>query len=171
MLLKLKRTEFTLDLYISLPPANEVWGKVICLQASVCPQGGVPDQVGTPPRTRYTPRDQVHLRSRHPPRTRYTPQSRHPLSRHPPGPGTAPGADIPRTRYTPRRRACWEIRSMRGRSASYWNAILFNDDCTSARLKRVKVLLHQAKAKAKGRSLQDGFLSRVHTQRQHQRQR
>ena len=24
----------------SLPPANEVWGKVICLQACVCPQGG-----------------------------------------------------------------------------------------------------------------------------------
>ena len=23
-----------------LPPANEVWGKVICLQACVCPQGG-----------------------------------------------------------------------------------------------------------------------------------
>ena len=22
------------------PPANEVWGKVICLQVSVCPQGG-----------------------------------------------------------------------------------------------------------------------------------
>ena len=26
----------------SLPPANEVWGKVICLQACVCLQGGVP---------------------------------------------------------------------------------------------------------------------------------
>ena len=25
----------------SLPPANEVWGKVICLQACVCPRGGV----------------------------------------------------------------------------------------------------------------------------------
>ena len=25
-----------------LPPANEVWGKVICLQLCVCPQGGVP---------------------------------------------------------------------------------------------------------------------------------
>ena len=23
-----------------LPPANEVWGKVICLQVCVCPQGG-----------------------------------------------------------------------------------------------------------------------------------
>ena len=26
---------------LSFPPANEVWGKVICLQACVCPQGGV----------------------------------------------------------------------------------------------------------------------------------
>ena len=25
---------------VLLPPANEVWGKVICLQVSVCPQGG-----------------------------------------------------------------------------------------------------------------------------------
>ena len=25
---------------IFLPPANEVWGRVICLQACVCPQGG-----------------------------------------------------------------------------------------------------------------------------------
>ena len=24
-----------------LPPANEVWGKVICLQVCVCPRGGV----------------------------------------------------------------------------------------------------------------------------------
>ena len=23
-----------------LPPANEVWGKVICLQVCICPQGG-----------------------------------------------------------------------------------------------------------------------------------
>ena len=26
---------------LSFPPANEVWGKVICLQACLCPQGGV----------------------------------------------------------------------------------------------------------------------------------
>ena len=48
------------------------------------------------------------------------PQTRHPLdqasprTRYPPGPGTHP-----------RCRACWEIRSTRGRYASYWNAILF----------------------------------------------
>ena len=38
-------------------------------------------------------------------------------SRHPPE-QTPPKADTP-----PKRRACWEIRSMRGRYASYWNAI------------------------------------------------
>ena len=42
-----------------------------------------------------------------------------PGSRHPPGTRHPPGAD------TPRCRACWEIRSSRGRYASYWNAILF----------------------------------------------
>ena len=56
------------------------------LQASVCPQGGVPDQVHPPgtrctPRIRYTPQNQVH------PPTRYTPQTRYPP---PPGPGTPP---------------------------------------------------------------------------------
>ena len=42
------------------------------------------------------------------------------LTRYTPRPGTSPGPGTP-----PRRRACWEIRSMRGRYASYWNAILF----------------------------------------------
>ena len=51
-----------------------------------CSQGGVPGQV--PPRTRYTPWDQVHPPGPDtPPRTRYTPL----------GPGTSHG-----TRYTPR---------------------------------------------------------------------
>ena len=102
-----------------LPPANEVWGKVICLQACVCPQGGVPDQV--PPPEQTLPLKQT------PSRTRYTPLGPgappHPLGPgappHPPGPDTNPG-----TTYTPWRRACWEIRSTRGRYASYWNAIL-----------------------------------------------
>ena len=53
-----------------------------------------------------------------------------PGSRHPPGPDTPPrpdppGADTPRTRHPPGSRAFYEIRSMRGRYASYWNAILF----------------------------------------------
>ena len=49
---------------IFLPPANEVWGKVISLQASVCPQGGVPDQftgadpaAGAPSPSRHPPAD------------------------------------------------------------------------------------------------------------------
>ena len=62
------------------------------------PGPGTPPPPGTPPRTRYSP-----------PWTRYTP-----LDQVPPRPGTPP-----------RRRAYWEIRSMRGRYASYWNAILF----------------------------------------------
>ena len=59
---------------------------------------------------KQTPRDQA------PPRTRHTPlRTRH----TPPGPGTLrPGTP-------PQCRACWEIRSTRGRYASYWNAILF----------------------------------------------
>ena len=34
------------------------------------------------------------------------------------------GPDIPLEQTPPRHRACWEIRSTRGRYASYWNAIL-----------------------------------------------
>ena len=90
------------------------------------PGPGTPPRPGTPPQTRYTPRDQVHS----PP----------PDQVHPPGPGTLPpGPGTPPTRYTPpdqvpprdqvhpppRGRTCWEIRSTRGRYASYWNAILF----------------------------------------------
>ena len=60
-------------------PANEVWGKVICLQASVYPQGGVPDQVHPPSRPGTPPQDQVPS----------------PWADTPPGPGTPPGADIP----------------------------------------------------------------------------
>ena len=94
-----------------LPPANEVWGKVICLQASVCPQGGStspgtpqeadipPDQVHPPgadtPR-KDTPWDQYNPREQTPPRTRYTPWSRHPGTRYTPLEQTPP-----RTRYTP----------------------------------------------------------------------
>ena len=45
----------------------------------------------------------------------------------PPGPGRhlPPGADPPGPGRPPQRRACWEIRSTRGRYASYCNAILF----------------------------------------------
>ena len=78
--------------------------------------------------TRYTAQDQVH-----PPRTRYTPPGPgtppRPRTPPPPRPGTPPPPrpGTPPTRYTtpPQRRTCWEIRSTRGRYASYWNAILF----------------------------------------------
>ena len=73
-------------------------------------------QIRYTPWTRYTPQDQVH-----PPWTRFTPQDQvhpqdqlHPLDQVPPL----------WTRYTPWLRACWKIRSTRGRYASYWNAIL-----------------------------------------------
>ena len=68
------------------------------LQACVCPQGGVPDQVhppeqtppgsGTPPRTRYPP---IYPGTRYTPRTRYTPQDQV----HPPDPGTPPRPGTP----------------------------------------------------------------------------
>ena len=67
-----------------------------------------------------------------------TPHSRHPPGADPPGADTPweqthppPGADTPHSRHppgadtSPRSRACWKIRSTRGRCASYWNAILF----------------------------------------------
>ena len=80
-----------------LPPANEVWGKVIFLhQFVILFTGG---SSCTPPGTRYTPPpsqvhplgpgtppwDQVPPRPGTPPRTRYTPGTR-----YPPGPGTPP---------------------------------------------------------------------------------
>ena len=65
-----------------------------------------------------------------------TPRSRHPLEQTPPRADTHPGADTPQSRHplreqtppeqTPSRPACCEIRSTRGRYASYWNAILFS---------------------------------------------
>ena len=84
------------------------WGKVMFLQVSVILlTGGGSTWPGTPSGTRYPPRDQVH-----PPQTRYTP----PDQVHPP---------LPRPGTPPRHRACWEIRSTRGRYASYWNALLY----------------------------------------------
>ena len=92
-------TVFFADFFGFLLPANEVWGKVISLQASVCPQGGVPDQVhpqgpGTPP-DQTPPLDQMAPEP-DTPQTRH-PRTRHPdQSRHPPGLSTPPG-----TKYTP----------------------------------------------------------------------
>ena len=83
-----------------LPLANEVWGKVIFLHLFVIlftGGGSASVHAGIP----TPPRPCTHAPS--------------------PGPCTPPG---PCT-ITPRHRACWEIRSTRGRYASYWNAILF----------------------------------------------
>ena len=57
------------------------------------------------------------------------PQSRHPprADTHTPPEQTPPQSRPPSEQTPPRRRACWEIRSTRGRYASYWNAILFLD--------------------------------------------
>ena len=76
-----------------LPPANEVWGKVIFLHLFVILFTGV-GWVST----------SVHAGIPPPP---------------PPLEQTPPGSRHPR----PWCRACWEIRSMRGRYASYWNAL------------------------------------------------
>ena len=110
------------------------WAKVIFLQASVCPRGGVsasvhagmpPPPPGADPRTRHTT----------PPQTRHTtPQTRHTTpppdqTHHPPGPDTPP--PHPRTRHTrppgpgTPPKADSGIRSMSGWYASYWNAFLF----------------------------------------------
>ena len=100
-------------LYLSeskcLPPANEVWGKVIfpvaCVKNSV--HGGVPGQV--PPR-------QVH------PPGRYTPWAGtpSPSGRYPLGRYTSPGQVHPTVSSV-----CWEIWATSGRYASNWNVFLF----------------------------------------------
>ena len=78
---------------------QQSWGKVMFLQASVILLMGV--CVCTPPPSRHTS----------PP-----PRSRPPWEQtHPPPEQTPP----------PQSRACYEIRSTRGRYASYWNAIFF----------------------------------------------
>ena len=76
-----------------LLPANEVWGNVISLQASVCQQGGStwPPWTDTPradtPSGR--PPGQTHPLGRH------TPLGRHPPGQTPPWADTTPWADTP----------------------------------------------------------------------------
>ena len=94
----------TLPFCTYLPPANEVCEGYVftCVCQSFCSQGGgvcLSACLDTPPGTDPP---------RHPPGT----PPAHPALTHPSG-------------KPPRRRACWEIWSMRGRYASYWNAILF----------------------------------------------
>ena len=93
---------------IFLPPANEVWGKVIFLhQFAILFTGGVPGRytpplagtspwAGTPPLDRYTHQAGT-------PPGRYTPLGRYtpPWAGTPPWPGTPPGQVHPPDRYTP----------------------------------------------------------------------
>ena len=82
------------------------WGKVMFSQASVILLTGAVSasvHAGIHPLGADTPREQTT-----PPGADTPPGSRHPLELTPPSPRTA----------------CWEIRSTRGRFASYWNAIL-----------------------------------------------
>ena len=73
-------------------------------------------------------------RNRHPPGADIPPGSRHPPEQtSPSGADTPtpspeqtapPRIDTPQEQTSPRHRACWEIWSMRGRYASYWNGSL-----------------------------------------------
>ena len=89
--------------YGLLPPANEVWGKVISLQACVCPQEREYLTRYTHPPTRGADTTPPGADT---PGTRYTPRSTHPQDQVlPTGPGTPPTQDQvhppPGTRYTP----------------------------------------------------------------------
>ena len=95
------------------------------MHAGIHPTGAdtpLPLGADTPPPSRH-PLGADTPQSRHPPWEQTPPRSRHPPSLGTDTPRSdtppPPGADT-----TPHR-ACWEIRSTRGRYASYWNAILF----------------------------------------------
>ena len=119
----------------SITARKRSWGKVMFLQASVILLTGGPASVhaGIPPP------DQAPPWTRHPlggdPPGRDPPRTRAPRRRPP---GTRPPSSRMRP---PRHRACWEIRSTRGRYASYWNASLL---CSNSML---RVRSQRAKAK------------------------
>ena len=110
----------------SLPPTNEVWGKVIFLHLFVILFTGGSAWAGTSP-GRYTPQDQVHPQgSGTAPGTRYPPDQVPPWTRYtPPRPGTPPDQVHPLDQvHPPGSSACWEIWATSGWYASYWNAFL-----------------------------------------------
>ena len=79
---------------------------------------------GIPPPGPGTPLGAGTPQTRHPPglgtpQTRHPPDQAPPQTRHPPNTRHSPNQAA-----SPQCRACWEIRSTRGRYASYWNAIL-----------------------------------------------
>ena len=131
--------------YIYRPQRS--WGKVMFLQASVIlltrgclPQCmlGYPLEADTPPppRAHTHPREQTPPEQMPPPGADTPPRSRHPWA-DTPWEQTSPEQTLtsPRSRHPlgadtpPLCIAYWEIRSMRGRYASYWNAILFIAIC------------------------------------------
>ena len=75
-----------------LPAVNKVWGKVICLQACVCPQQGEYLTRYTP-QTRYTPREQST------PLGADTPPGADPPGADTPPEQTSPRTDTPRSRH------------------------------------------------------------------------
>ena len=102
-----------------LPPANEVWGKVIFLHLFVILfTGGLPHcMLG------YTPQQQT------PPEQTPPEQTHHPL-----------GADTPLgSRHPPGHSACWEIRATSGRYASYWNVFLLKLKFYKVKTKEMKL--------------------------------
>ena len=98
------------DLHVYFYRPQRSWGKVMFSQACVILfTGGVSASCWDA----TLPRKQTPPGSRHPPDT-------------PQGADTTPRADTSQKQTPPPPpEACWEIRSTRGRYASYWNAILF----------------------------------------------
>ena len=127
-----------------LPPATKLGqGYVFTAVCDSVNRGGggtsCPPRADTPhphpPIAEPPPPEQTPLGAEALPQSR-PPRSRHPPEQTPPGADTPLGADPPpkqnhpppRSRHPlppPTRRAWCEIRSTRGRYASYWNAILF----------------------------------------------
>ena len=75
---------------------------------------GRPPQEADPPRSRPPQKETPHSKKKFPP----------------PGPHERGKFRGIRSSPPPPQRACWEIRSTRGRYASYWNAILLQFTCT-----------------------------------------
>ena len=113
-------------------------GARLCFHRRVwfCSHGGVCLSAcwDTTPPGADTPQDQTSW-DQTPPRTRHPPEQTPPRADTPWEQKPPPGADTPLDQTPPRQtppradtpphRACWEIRSMHGWYASYWNAILF----------------------------------------------
>ena len=129
--------DISVTLHVNFYRPQRSWGKVMFLQASVILlTGGVSASVhaGIPhPLGADTPPPQADIpppRADTPPSKQTPPQEQTPPGADPPE-QTPTRADPPRSRHPPgsrhppRCRACWEIRSTRGRYTSYWNAILF----------------------------------------------